>query len=371
MAEYVVPLGQTTVGIGFLAGGPAALQVAAPLAGVNNQLGHLGLALLLVALAALTLSVLLGWFVSRTAVGPLNELTAAVEGIARTTDVSERLPPGGADELGRLRAAFNRLLSALERSRESQHQLVLDASHELRTPLTSLRTNLEILRRIDELSEPEREVLVSDVLTQLQELTNLVGDLSELARGGQAHLETAPLRLDSLVEDAVELANSHGRSRGVRFVTSLEPTWIEGRSDRITRAVGNLLDNALKWSPDGGSVEVTCVRGDVIVRDHGPGIDARGPPPHLRPLLSGPGRPGAPGVGSRPGHRGPGGRGGGGLDRCLQRLRWRRRPHAALPGGARSGRSAERPLRNAGTRPMPRGGERPGWRGEGQANPRP
>jgi len=278
--EYVVPFGQITINLGFLTETPAALQLAAPLAGVNDQLGHLGLALLLVALAALTLSVLLGWFVSRTAVGPLNGLTASVEEIARTTDVSERLAPGGADELGRLRAAFNRLLSALERSRESQHQLVLDASHELRTPLTSLRTNLEIIRRIDELSEPEREVLVSDVLTQLQELTNLVGDLAELARGDQAHVETVPLRLDLLVEDAVELANSHGRTRGVTFVTALEPTWIEGRSDRLTRAVGNLLDNALKWSPDGGTVDVSCARGDVIVRDHGPGIDP-GDLPHI------------------------------------------------------------------------------------------
>jgi len=272
--EYVAPFGPIRISNGtfvFLSSG--ALQVAAPLTGVNDQLSHLGLALLLVALAALILTVLLGWFVSRTAVEPLNDLTAAVEEIARTTDVSERLKPGGADELGRLRAAFNRLLGALERSHESQHQLVVDASHELRTPLTSLRTNLEIVRRIDELSEPEREVLVSDVLTQLQELTNLVGDLAELARGDHAQQQTAPLRLDLLVEDAVELANSHGRSRGVTFDAMLEPTWIEGRSERIMRAVGNLLDNALKWSPDGGSVQVLCAGGDIAVRDHGPGID--------------------------------------------------------------------------------------------------
>jgi len=272
--EYVVSSGPIRIFNGvFSTQTSGALQVAAPLTGVNDQLSHLGLALLLVALAALILTVLLGWFVSRTAVEPLNDLTAAVEEIARTTDVSERLEPGGADELGRLRAAFNRLLGALERSRESQHQLVIDASHELRTPLTSLRTNLEIIRRIDELSEPEREVLVSDVLTQLQELTNLVGDLAELARGDHAQQQTAPLRLDLLVEDAVELANSHGRSRGVTFRVVLQPTWVEGRSERIMRAVGNLLDNALKWSPDGGTVEVLCAAGDISVRDHGPGID--------------------------------------------------------------------------------------------------
>jgi two-component system, OmpR family, sensor histidine kinase MprB len=269
--EYVTPLqGVVNFGITPTAG---ALQVAAPLAGVNNQLGHLGLALLLVALIALTLAALLGWLASRTAVGPLDQLTATVERLARTMDVSERLDPGGPDELGRLRRAFNRLLGALEASRESQHQLVVDASHELRTPLTSLRTNLEIIRRIGELPAPEREVLVADVLTQLQELTNLVGDLAELARGEPVQERAAPVRLDHLVEDAVELAASHGRRRGVSFLTSLDETWVEGRSERIARAVGNLLDNALKWSPDGGTVEVLCRGGDISVRDHGPGID--------------------------------------------------------------------------------------------------
>ncbi len=252
---------------------PGALQVAAPLTGVNDELGKLGLALLLVAIAALLLAALLGWFVSRNAVEPLNDLTAAVEDLARTTDVSQRLEEGGADELGRLRRAFNRLLGALEASRESQQQLVVDASHELRTPLTSLRTNLEIVRRIDELSEPEREVLVTDVLTQMQELTNLVSDLAELARGEHGEQQSTVLRLDQLIEDAVQLAASHGRQRGVTFRTDLDVVWINGRSDRISRAVGNLLDNALKWSPDDGVVDVLCRGGDIAVRDRGPGID--------------------------------------------------------------------------------------------------
>jgi two-component system sensor histidine kinase MprB len=268
--EYIAYL--PNVSITFSETESAALQVATPLTGVNDQLGHLGLALLLVAIVALTLAIVLGWLASRTAVEPLNELTAAVEDLARTTDLAKRLEPGGPDELGRLRRAFNRLLGALETSRRSQQQLVVDASHELRTPLTSLRTNLEIIRRIDELSEPEREVLVADVLTQMQELTNLVGDLAELARGDHAEQEAGLLRLDQLVEDSVELAVSHGRSRGVTFSTHANTTWVKGRTDRITRAVGNLLDNALKWSPDGAVVEVLCSGGDVSVRDHGPGI---------------------------------------------------------------------------------------------------
>jgi two-component system sensor histidine kinase MprB len=252
---------------------PAALQLATPLSGVNDQLSDLRWQLLLVAAAGVLVALLLGWLVGRTALVPLDELTGAVEEVAHTTDVSSRLDPGGPDELGRLRRAFNRLLAALERSREAQRQLVLDAAHELRTPLTSLRTNLEVTRRLEELDPAEREVLIADVLTQMDELTQLVGDLAELARGDHPPAETAPIRLDLLVDDAVGLAASHGRAREVRFELTAEECWVVGQRDRIARAVGNLLDNALKWSPDGGLVEVGCRGGRVTVRDHGPGID--------------------------------------------------------------------------------------------------
>jgi len=250
----------------------AALQVVMPLTSVDSKLSELGLTLTLVAAAGIGLALLLAWLVAQTALVPLNELTSSVEEVAETTDVSRRLDAGGTDELGRLRRAFNHLLSALERSREAQRQLVLDAGHELRTPLTSLRTNLEVVRRLDELPPEDRTVLIDDLLTQMEELTNLVADLSELARGEQREAPPATLRFDRLVEDAVAVATTHGRPRNVGFVMSAEPTWVRGQRDGITRAVGNLLDNALKWSPDGAVVEVHCADGAVTVRDHGPGI---------------------------------------------------------------------------------------------------
>jgi two-component system sensor histidine kinase MprB len=203
---------------------------------------------------------------------PLDSLTRSIEELAETTDVSRRLDPGGPDELGRLRRAFNRLLVALDTSRESQRQLVLDASHELRTPLTSLRTNMEVARRLDELPPEERDVLINDVLTQMDELTSLVGDMAELARGDRPALTTGPFRLDQVVLEAVDAATTHGRSRGVTFDARVAPTWVSGSTPRIERAVDNLLDNALKWSPDGGVVEVACSNGTLIVRDHGPGV---------------------------------------------------------------------------------------------------
>jgi len=249
-----------------------ALQITLPLTGVNEELRHLAFALWIIAILGVALAILLGLAVGRAVLGPLNNLTSAIEELAESTDVSRRLDPGGMDELGRLRRAFNRLLVALDRSRDSQRQLVLDASHELRTPLTSLRTNMEVARRLDELPPEERDVLIGDVLTQLDELTSVVADLAELARGEQPDPRREPIRLDLVVEESVGVATTHGRSRQVTFAAFLSPTWVMGSRPRIERAVGNLLDNALKWSPDGGSVEVACADGTLLVRDHGPGI---------------------------------------------------------------------------------------------------
>ncbi len=225
-----------------------------------------------VALIGVLLAVVLGWLVAHTALVPLNALTDTVEDLAETTDVTRRLSPGGPDELGRLRRTFNRLLEALEFSRRAQSQLVVDASHELRTPLTSLRTNLEVIRRVDELSEADRSILIDDVLVQLQELTDLVGDLAELARGDQLPVRKEPLRLDLLVRDAVALATTHGRTEGVTFELVAEESWVSADGDRLSRAVGNLLDNARKWSPAGGVVSVFTHDGAVVVKDDGPGI---------------------------------------------------------------------------------------------------
>src|SRR6202041_1267458 len=197
MREYVehLPAG-TTVQSGVLIEG-GALQIAT-LLNVNSELKKLALLLGIVAFVGVLLAVVLGWLVARTALVPLNSLTDTVEDVAETTDVSRRLYPGGPDELGRLGRTLNRLLEALESSRRAQSQLVLDASHELRTPLTSLRTNLEVIRRVEELSAEDRSVLVDDVLVQLQELTDIVGDLAELARGDRGPASREPLRLAPL-----------------------------------------------------------------------------------------------------------------------------------------------------------------------------
>ena len=249
-----------------------ALQLFVPLSGVNSQLTHLLLTLLAIAAIGVLIAVLLGLVVARTALRPLNAISDSVEDIAETTDLSQRLEEGRADELGRLRRAFNRLFAAVERSEDQQRQLVLDASHELRTPLTSLRTNTEVLKRVDELDPDTRAQLLDDVLTQLTELTTLVGDLAELARGEHQVEPPTRFRLDQLVDDLVAVDATHARTRSIEIVADLDACWVKARRDRLARAIGNLIDNAIKWSPDGGEIEVTVADGVVEVRDHGPGI---------------------------------------------------------------------------------------------------
>ena len=301
-------------------------------------------------LIGVALAVLLGLAVGRTALRPLNSLTETVEELAETTDVSRRLDPGGLDELGRLRRAFNRLLVALDTSRESQRQLVLDASHELRTPLTSLRTNMEVARRLEELDPEEREVLISDVTTQMDELAALVGDMAELARGEQPELTSGPVRLDLIVLEAVEVATTHGRSRGVTFDARVAPTWVSGSSSRIERAVDNLLDNALKWSPDGGVVEVACSQGVLIVRDHGPGVDESDIAHIFDRFYRAPGARSRPGSGLGLAIVAQVAERRGGYRRRLPGRGWRRRVPVLPPRGARPRPADRRRLTGTSTR---------------------
>jgi two-component system sensor histidine kinase MprB len=250
-----------------------ASQVARPLTEVDGALGDLRLGLGLVAVAGIALAAFLGRLATRHAVRPVTELTEAAEHVARTRDLSRRIEGSGGDELARLATSFNTMLEALDDSRRAQRQLVADASHELRTPLTSLRTNLEVLGSRRELPAGDRERLRTDVVAQLGELTELVGDLVELAREEEPCDEPPEtLRLDELVAAAVERARRHRPV--VCFTTELEPTLVTGARGRLDRAVANLLDNAAKWSPPDGTVDVRLRGGELIVRDQGPGIAA-------------------------------------------------------------------------------------------------
>jgi two-component system, OmpR family, sensor histidine kinase MprB len=251
--------------------GLVALQVARPLTEVDALLSRLRWILLLVVVGGVALGGGLGLLVSRASLAPVRRLTDAAEHVAATHELSLQVEVGGDDELARLTASFNAMMDALAEAVRAQRQLVADASHELRTPLTSLRTNVELLARVGELSEEERTAILHDVRTELEELTALVGDVVELAREGETELPAEDVRLDLLVADAVERARR--RAPDVPIEAELEEMLVRGVPTRLDRAIANVIDNAVKWSPPGGPVEVRVAAGEVAVRDHGPGID--------------------------------------------------------------------------------------------------
>jgi two-component system sensor histidine kinase MprB len=216
---------------------------------------------------------LLGAAISRSALSPIKRFLQRTEDVTSELERPSRLEETGASELRRLAASFNQTLDALERSIEAQRSLVADASHELRTPIAALRSNIQIFLDAERLPAPEREGLRQSILAELDELTQVVADVLELARGSSPSAHREPIELDTVVRDAVE--RSRRRAPKARFKLELEPTVIEGTPDRVVRAVGNVIDNARKWSPPEGAIDVQLRDGTLSVRDHGPGFDER------------------------------------------------------------------------------------------------
>jgi two-component system sensor histidine kinase MprB len=254
-------------------GGRGAIEVALPLSDVGRALHNELILLAIIAAAGILLAGLLALLVARTALAPIGRFTRQTEAIARSPDriETERLEAHGGDELARLAYTFNATLDALESSIQAQRNLVADASHELRTPIASIRANLQLMRDEALLGPEDREALRADVIQELDELTALVGDVVELARGTKPEAEPGEVRLDEIVADAVRRYRRRAPELG--FETALEPTVIRGDGERIARAVANLLDNASKWSPAGAAVEVGLREGVLTVRDHGPGFE--------------------------------------------------------------------------------------------------
>jgi two-component system, OmpR family, sensor histidine kinase MprB len=249
-----------------------AIQIARPLDEVDRQLDRVLLVLLAVGAAGVAIGAALAAVVARTALAPIGRFTRRTEELAGDPDPSHRIDQEGEDELGRLARSFNTTLDALERSVEAQRQLVADASHELRTPIASLRANIQTLEQAERLPAAERESLRADIVAELDELTALVADIVELARGAKPGELVDDVRLDEIVEGVAERARSRATGR-VEIEVSTEPTVVRGEPALIQRAVSNLVDNALKWSPGGGTIEIELAGGRVVVRDHGPGFE--------------------------------------------------------------------------------------------------
>ncbi len=257
---------------------PAAnVRITTSLVDTDRNLSRLRWLLVFISIGGAGVAAIRGRLVSGRALAPLRRLTETTERIVDTGDLSERTGLRGRDEISRLSARLDELLSNLESSLAAQRQLVADASHELRTPIATLRANVELLADASALGDDERTELLHDVRDELEAMTTLVGELVELARGEEADVMPAEFRLDEVVRGVAERAAR--RWPGVEFQTKLQPCTVAGVPQRVERAISNLLDNAGKWSPDDGAVVEVSVRDGIVeVRDHGPGIEEKDAP---------------------------------------------------------------------------------------------
>jgi two-component system sensor histidine kinase MprB len=250
--------------------------LARSLSGVDRAVVRLEVGTFVFALGAVTLAAAAGFAVAGAGLRPIRRLTRAAARIARTQNLDTTpIELTGGREITELTQSFNAMLSALNSSRVRQRQLVSDAGHELRTPLTSLRANIELLIQIR--AHPEADLprggedqLLTDVKAQLVELTTLVDDLVELARENESPVVRTPVWLDDVVRHAVERVRR--RAPAAVFSVRLEPWVVMGVETELSRAITNLLDNAVKFSPTGDTVQVILSGGELVVADEGPGI---------------------------------------------------------------------------------------------------
>jgi two-component system sensor histidine kinase MprB len=246
------------------------VQVARSLAEIDNTLEGLASVLRLAAVVGALLAGVVGYFVARGAARPIGELAEAAEHVAATQELEARIDVDRSDEVGRLAESFNAMLAALDGSRQQQRRLVRDAGHELRTPLTALRTNVELLGRMEDIPEDERERMIADIDAEIQELTQLVTELVDLAAEPPPdELVMDDLDLGGLVE---RVAEKYRRRTGRAIQVQADESKVRGDTTQLERAVSNLVDNATKWSPGDSSINISVERGRVTVRDQGPGI---------------------------------------------------------------------------------------------------
>jgi len=246
-----------------------AVTFATPLTQVDDSLARLRGALVILSAVGIVGAALAGFAVARRSLRPVERLTLAAEHVAATHDLAGEIEIERCDELGSLAGSFNKMLAALAKSRQQQHQLVTDASHELRTPLTSLRTNVELLQRAGAAADDIRDQVMDDVVFELDELTSLVTELVELAT---ERYEVGDAEAVDLGDVAAAVVERHRRRTSTRIEFVVTSSIVRGIPALLERAVSNLVDNAVKFSPTGGSVTVIVSPGRVEVSDDGPGI---------------------------------------------------------------------------------------------------
>lgn len=266
-----------------LGGGRGAVQVAQEFSDTEDLLRELQQRTVLMVVAVVVAAGLFGWWLARRITRRLRILASAAEDVARTRRLGIQVPVTGADEVGRLGRSFDRMLGRLAQSEDDQRRLVQDAGHELRTPLTSLRTNISLLRRIDELPTGMRGELVADLAQEARELTDLVNELVDLAAGQS---DTEPKQRIDLADIADEVAVVARRRTGREITVRVSgETIADARPAALQRAMSNLVENAAKFDRGGTTPIEIAVTGPerarqgvrqgairVEVLDRGPGV---------------------------------------------------------------------------------------------------
>jgi two-component system sensor histidine kinase MprB len=247
-----------------------ALQVAEPLTSTDQEVTKVGATLALLSAVGVAVATVLGWAVARTGLAPVTRLASVAEEVSLTGDAGRRVEVGRRDELGRLATIFNAMLGRLQRSLDAQRRLVSDASHELRTPLASLRINADVLSENPDLPAADRQEILARVTDQVAELSRLVASVTDLARGEPPPADRFPVHLNAVAADALEAARRDWPK--TEFTVELAGGVVDGSADRLRVALKNLLDNAVKFGPAEGPVEVRVTCGEITVRDHGRGI---------------------------------------------------------------------------------------------------
>ncbi|MEV7023636.1 HAMP domain-containing sensor histidine kinase [Kitasatospora sp. NPDC093558] len=275
---YVVSIGPVGYGGSGGTGPTAAVAISQPLEPVQDALTELALITAGAAAVVIALAAAGALWIARTALRPVDRLTRAAQHIARTQEPGMTIEVSGHDEIARFGEAFNAMSTALAGSLDSQARLIADAGHELRTPLASMRTNVDLLIRSQETGRPLPAATLTRMLgnmkAQMTELSTLIGDLLELSRPAESR-DAKPLpvvALHDIAARAVERAELRGPA--LAFGADLAPWYVRADPHALERAVINLLDNAVKFSPPGGRIDVSLANGELTVRDQGPGIAA-------------------------------------------------------------------------------------------------
>ena len=246
------------------------LQVARSLRESNHVLDGLRLELVALVGAITLLTAALGWAIATRVARPIMRLRDATQSIATTLDFSVPITVRGTGEVRSLADSFRAMIAAVMKSQDQQRRLVSDASHEMRTPLTSLRSNVELLGKIERLPQAERAEVVKDVLEDIDELSSLMGELVDLASDLNETEQAEPIALADVAHTvAARTERRLGRKVSVQERAAAS---VMARPRQLERALSNLVDNAIKYSDAPSPVEIVVDGGKVTVMDHGRGI---------------------------------------------------------------------------------------------------